>query len=206
MARPRLISDDQILGMMRTCVLEHGPAVSLDTVAERLHVTGPALLKRFGTRKELLLRALRPPDDPPILTDLANGPDSRSLEDQLVSHFSRAWDFFAEVIPCISALRESGVTHQEIMNNGTIAPARLVSAVTGWLKQAKNQGLVESKTLESVATAMLGALQVRVFTAHVLRDPESARSQREYIRDIARLFARALLPPMGSKPRVAQAR
>ena len=64
MARPRLITDEQILQTMRASVLEHGPAVSLDLVAEKLKVTGPALLKRFGTRQALMIEALKPPEEP----------------------------------------------------------------------------------------------------------------------------------------------
>lgn len=67
MARPRQISDEQILTTMCSCVLSHGPQVSLDLVAKELGVTGPALLKRFGTREELMLRALRPPEVPAFL-------------------------------------------------------------------------------------------------------------------------------------------
>ena len=64
MARPRTITDEQILGTMRASVLEHGPAVSLDFVAEKLGVTGPALLKRFGSRQKLMIEALKPPEVP----------------------------------------------------------------------------------------------------------------------------------------------
>jgi len=59
MARPRLITDEQILTTMRSCVLELGSHVSLDLVADKLGVTAPALLKRFGNRQELLLQWAR---------------------------------------------------------------------------------------------------------------------------------------------------
>ena len=67
MGRPRQITDEQILDTTRTCVLEHGAQVSLDVVAERLGVTAPALLKRFGCRQELMVNALRPPAPPPVV-------------------------------------------------------------------------------------------------------------------------------------------
>ena len=67
MARPRLITDEQILTTMRSCVLEHGAQVSLDVVAQQLGVTSPALLKRFGSLEALMLEALRPPEDPAFI-------------------------------------------------------------------------------------------------------------------------------------------
>ena len=48
--RPRLVSDDEILDAARTCLLAHGPSVALSVIGERLNVSGPALLKRFGSK------------------------------------------------------------------------------------------------------------------------------------------------------------
>ncbi len=47
---------------------------------------------------------------------------------------------------------------------------------------------------ESAAFAMLGALHHRAFLAHLLQRPFSARVQRTYVADLARLFARSLAP------------
>ena len=79
MARPRQVTDEDILRAARDCALDHGPGVSMELVAERLGVTPPALLKRFGSRKALLLAALRPPDELPWMRALEAGPDGRPL-------------------------------------------------------------------------------------------------------------------------------
>lgn len=194
MARPRLISDEQILATMRAAVFEHGPAVSLDRVADELGVTTPALLKRFGNRQALMLKALKLPDMADLVTTFDQPPDARPLQQQLVALFEAVWAFFAEAIPCVSALRESGLRHDQLLDPKKHGPMRAIKGLTHWLEAARERGLVESDALESVATAMLGALQTRVFTAHVLKQTWSARSQRQYIDDIALLFTRALAP------------
>jgi AcrR family transcriptional regulator len=193
-ARPRLISDEQILSVMRTCVLEKGAQVSLDTVAAELGVTGPALLKRFGSRQELLLRALQPPENPVFIDHWAAGPDDRNLRDQLTERFTEMWDFFEEVVPCISALRESGIAHEKLFQGKWKSPLRLLNAITKWLELAHARGLVDVPSADSAATAMLGSVQTRAFTAHIAKVTYSAKSNREYLADLVELFCRALAP------------
>ena len=200
MARPRQITDEQILSTMRASVLERGAGVSLDVVAERLGVTSPALLKRFGTRLELMLQALQPPDAPPWMADFDAGPDDRPLEVQLSEHFNRLWKFFEGVIPCVSALRESGVPHEKIFEGKRNAPVHGIRAISKWLEKARDAGLIEAQAPESVATAILGAIQTRAFTAHVAKVQYSTRSNREYLDDLVQLFTRALAPTRAKKP------
>lgn len=194
MARPRLITDEQILTTMRACVLERGAAVSLDVVAERLGVTGPALLKRFGNRQELMLRALLPPESPAWMAEFERGPDERPLAAQLEEHFGRLWTFFEDVVPCMSALRESGVPHEKLFECKRNSPVNSIRVVSKWLEKARGKGLVDAEAPETVATAMLGAVQIRAFTAHVSKVTYSTRSNREYLDDLVQLFTRALAP------------
>lgn len=203
MARPRLITDEQILTTMRACVLERGAGVSLDVVAERLGVTSPALLKRFGSRLELMLKALQPPDAPPWMEEFDRGPDERPLEVQLGEHFDRIWTFFEKIIPCVSALRESGVPHEKIFEGKRNAPVHAIRAISKWLEKAQGLGLIETSAPESVATAILGALQTRAFTSHVAKVHYSTRSNREYLDDLVQLFTRALAPSSRVKRRSA---
>src|SRR5262249_61326624 len=118
MARPGQVTDEEILKVARACTLEHGPHVSLDMVAEKLGVTPPALLKRFGSRRALLLAALRPNDDPRYLSDLARGPDERPLPTQLEELLARVLDLMVREVPCMVALRESGIPLEDVFPPG----------------------------------------------------------------------------------------
>lgn len=193
-ARPRLISDEQILATMRETVLEHGPHVSLDAVAAKLHVTGPALLKRFGSRRALLIQALRPPDGTHLLAFVQRAPDARPLDAQLGEVLGALWDFVSEVLPCIAALRESGIPHEEVFDKRRDSPGRYVKLLQHWLELARDQGLVDGEGLEAAATAMVGAVQTRIFTAHVAKEQLTARHRREYLKDLTQFFTRALSP------------
>src|SRR5687768_8372984 len=105
MARPRQISDDQILETTRRLVLSRGPQISLDAIAGELGVTGPALLKRFGTREAMMIAALSPPQDSEWIEAARNGPNEQPLEAQLLEIFTAMAAFMKGVVPCMSALR-----------------------------------------------------------------------------------------------------
>lgn len=195
MARPRQITDEDILKMTRACALERGPQVSLEVVAERLGVTPPALIKRFGSRRALLLAALRPNDDPQWIRDIANGPDERPLVAQMEEKLGRILDLMVREVPCLVALRESGIPIEEIFVPGTIpAPVRGLRALAAWLERAAERGLAACDDSETAASAIMGALQSRIFLAHLLNRSFLHRNQNEYVKSVSTMFARALAP------------
>lgn len=198
--RPRTVTDHAILDAARHCAIERGPAVSLDVIAERVGVTSPALLKRFGSRQELMIAALRPSDPPAWVRDLEGGPDARPLEEQLSGLIDRVLDFFAREMPCMTALSESGFPIEKIFDRKeTPAPFRNLWALSAWLKRAQDRGLIDKHAVadgdfESVATGMLGALHGRVFLSDFMGTSFWRRSRDQYVLDLARVYARALAP------------
>ena len=207
MARPRQVTDEEILGVARRCALEHGPRVSLDVVAHGLGVSAPALLKRFGNRDALLLAALRPNDDPAWLRELAEGPDRRPLRQQLEELFTRVLDAFAADVPCMMALRESGIPFESVFEPGTTPlPVRGIRAVASWIERAREAGLVCGEESETAAAAMIGALQGHVFLPHICRRNFWRLSDHKFLEQLADLFTRALGPASIVTPAVRRLR
>lgn len=198
--RPRTVTDQAILDAARHCAIERGPAVSLDVIAERVGVTSPALLKRFGSRQDLMIAALRPSDPPAWVRDLEGGPDHRPLEEQLAGLIDRVLDFFAREMPCMTALSESGFPIEKIFVRGeTPPPFRNMWALASWFKRAQDRGLIDPQAIngndfESVAMGMLGALHSRVFLSDFMGTSFWRRSRDQYVTDLARVYARALGP------------
>jgi AcrR family transcriptional regulator len=198
-ARPKLVEDDQILTAMRRHVLAAGPHARLEDVAGELGVSVPAVLKRFGSREALMLAALKPPERPAWLPEVERGPDDRPLEPQLLEVLERLLGHFREVLPCMIALRESGIAPDKFISKEQ--PLAVLGALQTWLGAARDRGLVETPDLEAVAMAMAGAIQSRVFLSHLLQRETSAAAQRGYVAEVARLYARALAPGRRTSPR-----
>jgi AcrR family transcriptional regulator len=192
MARPRRVSDDDILHAVRRAVVEVGPHVSLDVVAERLGVTAPALFRRFRSRHDLLIAALRPDAEPPFLAHIEAGPDDRPVEVQLVDLFTRIGSVLAEMLPCVSALRESGIALGEVWREDP-PPLRTVRALAGWLERARARRLVAVADPAATATAMLGALQAPIFLRHLAKQFGSYDAS-VFARALAELLLRGVAP------------
>lgn len=169
MARPRLVSDDDIRAAVRKGVLEQGPQVSLDLIAERLGVTAPALFKRFGSKNALLIESLKLPDNPPFFDVLRQDPDpKRPFEPQLRAIIDSHMKFLDESFPCMSALRESGIPKEELSKMFKKGP--LPSAVklfSGWLERACLMGLIDAPNPGALSVAILGVGQMPVMIRHM---------------------------------------
>lgn len=190
MARPQKISDADILSTMRAAVIEHGPLVSLDLVAEQLGVTAPALLKRFGTRQNLFLKALQP-DEEGLKRVFAEPLTDDRLVIQLGQLIGRLSDHFRAALPCAIALRSCGLSEEFCDKKPLLLPA--VDGATRWLENMRDRGLInQSSSPSTTGTAIVGAVTTRLLAAYLRRKPWPPTSQARYAKELAELFARAL--------------
>src|SRR3954466_8740819 len=58
MARPQQVSDEQILAAAMECIVKIGPAPTFAEVGERIGISGPAINRRMGPKRALLLRRI----------------------------------------------------------------------------------------------------------------------------------------------------
>ncbi len=201
MARPRRVSDEEILHEVRLAVLELGPQVSMDVVAERLGVTAPALFRRFGSRTDLLTAALKPEERPPFIDDLDRGPDDRPTEAQLCELFTRIGAYLAATLPCMSALRESGINFELATAFKEPPPLRAVRALAAWLVRARAAGRLIFADPDRLATAMLGAVQAPVFFRHLAKQTDPW-DPAVHARELAQIFLEGVgvIPGRAAKP------
>jgi AcrR family transcriptional regulator len=196
MPRPRLVSDEDILSAVRKGVLQQGPAISLDLIAERLNVTAPALLKRFKTRNALLLAALKPPERPAFLDVIEKGPDVRPFELQLREVVEAFTAFLEDVFPCMSALRESDIPKEELKTMfKNSSPTRAIEALTAWFARADHRGLCEAADPGAAALLLLGATQMPVSIRHMLQHQGHKAANFHidgYVQTLTRIVSRGL--------------
>lgn len=196
MARPRLVSDEEIRSAVRRGVLEQGPQVSLELIADRLGVTTPALFKRFGSRNALLLSALALPEHPRFVELLEQGPDQRPFETQLHEIIEAHMQFLDECWPCMAALRESGIPKEqlkELLGKGPLLKA--VRLFTAWLDRARKAGLADVPNPEHVAMAVFGAGHMPIMLRHMSKLMGGVAPGIDgYPRMISKLISNGLAP------------
>ncbi len=198
MARTKIVSDSDVLAEARRCFLAHGPGVSTEVIAEALEISQPAIFKRFGTKKDLMLAALLPPSVPAWVSALEDGPDKRPIVEQLREVIRQAAAFFAETIPAMSVIRASGISKEELLASFEVAPPVVAKrTLIAWLLRSKEGGLIRPVDFEAAATMILGALQFRAFMVQIVGDAPSGARDEDYVDDLADLLTHGLAPEVG---------
>ncbi len=193
MARTKTVSDTEVLQEARRCFLAHGPGVSTEVIAEALEISQPAIFKRFGTKKALMLAALLPPAVPDWVHALEDGPDDRPIVEQLREVIRQAAAFFAEVVPAMMVIRSSGISHEELLASFK-TPVVAKRTLIGWLLRSAERGLIRPVDSEAAAMMMLGALQFRAFMVQITGSAPSRSSDEEYVDHLVDLLVHGLAP------------
>ena len=198
MPRTKTVSDADVLAEARRCFLAHGPGVSTEVIAEALEISQPAIFKRFGTKKALMLAALLPPAIPDWVHALEDGPDDRPIVDQLREVIRQAAAFFAEAVPAISVIRASGISKEELLASFKVAPPVVAKrTLIAWLLRGSEQGLIRPVDFEAAATMILGALQFRAFMVQITGHTPSGASDDGHVEHLADLLIHGLAPEAG---------
>lgn len=161
MARPREVSDDQILEAACDCFLEHGASAPTSRIASALGVSAAALFHRFGSKKALMMRALLPSVDQVPDSALL---DERPVPEQLVDWGLQMLRMLRAMQPKLAVLKSAGIDHAELLRHFDVPPpVRLHRALTDLLTQADAQGRARVADPAAVAVAFMGSVNVRVF-------------------------------------------
>jgi AcrR family transcriptional regulator len=166
MVRPKTVEDDEILEVARNAFFAHGPNVSLAAIAEPLGISGPALLKRFGTKRDLMLQSVLAFIKPEWISQLELLPDERPVRDQIVEVVGLADHFFERMSPAISVLRAGGCVAALMQEFDEPPPVRAHREVARWLGELHAQGRANVPAPEAVASTLLGAIGWRHLVAH----------------------------------------
>jgi len=188
MARPRRISDEQIILTARRVFLEHGPQASTQLIADQLQVSQPALFKRFGSKRELMIAALAPRGIERVVTRLHGGPVSDDPQRELFELGLELCAFMREMVPCVSVLRSAGVDAIELLRQFDVPPPlRAIRAMTDWFRRGQDEALLRECDPQAVSVAFIGALHHRAFLHHILGRSATADelgSDEDYVRGV----------------------
>ncbi|MEQ9409132.1 MAG: TetR/AcrR family transcriptional regulator [Fuerstiella sp.] len=199
MARPRTVSDDQILNTARDCFLQHGPSVSTDVIAEQLGVSPQALFRRFRHKRDLMLAAVLPSEPAPWIPMVEAGPDNRDVAEQLREILTELADFFVEIARCMSVLRFSGVDARTLRDQFDEPPPLVdIRVLSGWLERAAAQGLIRSVDFKATAMLILTSMHGPAMLTDMLGEHPTGHTREEYVAFMVGTLLQGLLPGSGS--------
>ncbi len=159
--RPQRVSDEQILSTARRIFLANGSGASVDLIAAELNLSTPAIFKRFGTKRNLMLLSIKPPREIPWQKAVESGPDDRPFTVQLREVASEIASFLAEVVPVLRVIHTSDISFSELMCDEEIPlPIIATGVLASWLERCYTQGLIRKTDFRLAAMTILGTLQL----------------------------------------------
>ncbi|MEN0066769.1 MAG: TetR/AcrR family transcriptional regulator [Myxococcota bacterium] len=198
MARPRLVSDREILDAARACFVEQGPQVSTAVIAEQVGLSQAALFKRFGTKQQLLMAALAPPEIPEWIALVERGPDERPIPEQLTEIAQAISEFFVEMTPRLATMWASGCDMRAIMAQFKVPPPiRGLQALTQWFEAARDAGRIGDCNPRALALMYIGSLNGRAWMGTILGSETVNVDLDQYASQLAQTMWRGLAPEEG---------
>jgi AcrR family transcriptional regulator len=195
MPRPKQISDEEILEVARECFLKSGVSVSAQVIADRVGLSQPALFKRFGTKDELVLRALAPPERLPVLDWIEAVPVSGPFRPQLAELLEKIWETLRWILPRIAVLTTSHFSPETIFTRSeNPPPLRLIAGLTSFFERSLENGQIRADISPgALAQMVFGVLQSRAFFRFMLRSDNSV-DDALYIESTVDLLYRGIAP------------
>jgi len=159
--RPQRVSDEEILSTARRVFLTHGAGASVDLIASELNLSTPAIFKRFGTKRNLMILSIKPPREIPWQSAVEAGPDDRPFTEQLREVASLISTFLAEVVPVFRLIHTSDVSFSELMCDHPVPlPIIAIGILSAWLERCCERGLIRKTDFRLAAMTILGTFQL----------------------------------------------
>ena len=182
MARPRQMSDEEILDIARDCFFEHGAQVSTAHIAGEVGLSQAALFKRFQTKENLLIQALMPPTEIDWMERVERGPTDEAVEEQLFRIGCEAIDFMRELMPRIMVLKAASIAPAVLMAKmPEPPPRRAIRLLTSFFGELKGAGRVVGHSPAVMAAQFMGAIHGRVFFQHMFNADVGPESDAEFV-------------------------
>ena len=165
MGRPKKVSDNELQETARRCFREHGPAVSIGTIAAELGISDAAILKRVGSKENLLRTCMMTDAAIPWLATLESGPQPGPLRPQLESLLRAMNATVEDRVPSLIAIRLSDIDMVDFIgaNKHEAPPVKIRRALTGWLRQARETHGLLLADPGSIAQLLVAAAQSLAF-------------------------------------------
>ncbi|SMB95657.1 TetR/AcrR family transcriptional regulator [Deinococcus hopiensis] len=174
MARPRTISDTQILAAAREVFLEQGFSATTAEIARRAGISEGTLFKRFPTKEDLFAEAIGLSDFTSWreeLSGLAGQGDVRRNLERAALHFL---DHAARVVPHLMLVFSRGhdPSHNPLLETLNHPVQQDTRAVADYLRAESGRGRLRPLDADVTALLLMGALTQYV---HLEMLPCSAR-------------------------------
>jgi AcrR family transcriptional regulator len=195
MARPKQVTDEELLKIALECFLEHGPNVSTQVIADKAGLSQPAVFKRFGTKEELFLQALAPPEHLPVFDWINASPTPGPFRPQLVQLLEKVNETLNWVLPRVQLLRAAHIPQGTVLARYKASPpVMLMKSITDFFERAQQQGQFHHDVNPQFAAQwVFGVLMGRSFLTKTIPLKTDDKGNAAFIEATVDLMCRGIL-------------
>ena len=163
MSRPQNVSSEEILSVARAHFIARGHSATLSSIAQDLGLSHSALIQRFGSKRSLLIEALRPPTAPPWSEAFLSGPprEPRDALAQLHELSAMLMSFLSAQMPQIRVLQAAGISPSEIFEDRLPLPLVACQGISDWINRGVERGVFSCEEPAAVASTLISAMFFR---------------------------------------------
>ena len=194
MARPVTYDTEELLSSARQTFLEVGPSASTQVLAKNAGVSEGTLFKRFGSKKNLFLQAIKfePLENHDWFTNLLQLRETHSLEDVLVKAGLGLQDHFAQALPSIQMLMAypdlSPADHRRVMGDDNPMPVAIKNRFRELFAAEMRAGHIPNGDPYILACLYAGAIINDAHHRLILEVRDEEEDSDTFVRRTARTF------------------
>ena len=172
MARPKSITDKQLLISARDSFLRNGHGISIQDIAKEIGISHAAIFQRYGSKRKLLIDALKPQHEFEWTQEMYHGPQTEAdVHPQLTAICDLLHAYFAKHAPCMRVLQTAGVLPCEVFENGLPPSILAIQFVADWIQKGIDRQVMRSCDPPSISAMIVGALFAKSYlNNHVLEE------------------------------------
>lgn len=177
MPKKKTMSDDYILSVARDLFIEKGSTLSAQVIADSVGISQPSLFKRFGTKEDIIIKAMAPEEKLPVIDVINEMPyKDISIEKQIRDLLFQIDHMLNIVLPKIEVLKESRIPKEKVWRRyKTPPPILIIETMTNFFDRIKKNGLTNSNfQSDFISRLILGSLiGQRSLESHRIEDVDS---------------------------------
>lgn len=195
MARPKSISNDQILDAAREVFLEEGIQGTTSKIAERAGISEGTIYRRFDTKHALFMAAMDIPNPPGWAQTLEEIQGEGDLEANLNRLALEMISFFEEVIPKVHMVMSCRVGPEDALQGEEESPpVRGLKMLTGFFHRERNDGRLRPCDPEIVARMLIGSVYHFAFSEVAGLNDFLPMPRETYVRGVVRNLLQGIAP------------
>lgn len=164
MARPRKITNEQILKAAQTVFLKQGFGASTQEIATEAGISEGSIFKRFPTKEALFIAAMGMSKVSSVISFTEGMAGQGDLQENLKVIGLKMISFIQELLPKMMMVRSKGLPLPPMLtDSGMAPPVRVIKALTALFEQEIALGRMQCPHPQIVAMMFLGSITEYVF-------------------------------------------